>query len=126
MAQPSAQTGATGYPPNAPPFTVLSMLRVQPLFARRLELPGRKRARIEFVAAAWEVDVETQAGERTPAFRISFPCIVKMAGVQLKDGEQLVGLYAYRLRGGGGGIGIWRRRFWGGRGWLRDNWFGTG
>ena len=70
--------------------------------------------------------METRAGERPPAFRISFPCTVNMAGVRLKDGEQLVGLYAYRLRGrGGGGIGNWRRRFWGGRGWLRDNWFGT-
>ena len=103
VAQPNAQTGATGYPPNATPSTVLSMLRVQPPFAWRLQLLGRKRARIEFVAATWEVDVETQAGERTPAFRISFPCAVNMAGVQLKDGEQLVGLYAYRLRGGGGG-----------------------
>ena len=87
-------------PTPPPPLTVLSMLRVQPRFAWRLELPGRKRARIEFVAATWEVDVEMQAGERTPAFRISFPSAIKMAGVQLKDGEQLVGLYACQLRGG--------------------------
>ena len=52
------------------------------------------------MAATREVDVETQAGVHTPAFRISFPCAVKMAGVQLKDGEQRVGPYAYRLRRG--------------------------
>ena len=45
--------------------------------------------------------METQAGEQTPTLRILFPCAVKMAGVQLKDGVHLVGLYAYRLRGGG-------------------------
>ena len=103
------------------------MLRVQPPFAWRLELPGSKRARIEFVAATLEVHVESQARERTPAFRISLPCAVTMVGVQPKNGEQLVGLYSYQLRGGGGGGGIRnrRRRFWGGKGWLRDNWFGT-
>ena len=96
VAQPNAQTGATGYLPDAPSITLLSMLRVQPPFAWRLELPGRKQAGIEFVVATWKVDVETHAGERTPAFRISFPCAVKMVGVQLKDGEQLVRVYAYR------------------------------
>ena len=29
------------------------------------------------------------------------------------------------LTGCRGGIGKWRRPFWRGRGWLRDNWFGT-
>ena len=89
-------------PPPPPPIKMLSMLRVQPPFARRLEPPGRKQARIEFVAATWEVDVETQAGERTPAVRISFPCAVHMTRVQLKDGQQLVGLYTYWLPGGHG------------------------
>ena len=86
--------------PTPPPITVLIMLRVQPSFAWRLELPDRKRARIDFVAVTCEVHVETKAGERTPAFRISFGCAINMAGVQLNDGEQLVGLYACRLRGG--------------------------
>ena len=55
------------------------------------------------MAATWEVDVETQAGEQTPPLRISFPCIAAMAsGVQLKEAEQLVALYAHRFRGGGG------------------------
>ena len=100
VTQHDAHTGATGYPPDAPPpITVLSMLRVQPPFAWRLELPGWKQARID-LAVTWEVHVETKAVERTPAFRISFRCAINMAGVQLNDGEQLVGLYAYRLRGG--------------------------
>ena len=52
------------------------------------------------MAATWEVDMETQAGEQTPPLRISFPCAVTMVwGVQPKEAEQLVALYAYRLRG---------------------------
>ena len=61
------------------------------------------------MATTWEVNVETKAVERTPAFRILLPYAVNMAGVQLKNGEQLVGLYAYRLRGGGGEGGIGNR-----------------
>ena len=66
-----------------------------------------------------------RTGERTPAFRISFPCVVHMAVVPLKDGEQIVGLYIHPFAVARGGIGNWRRCFWGGRGWLRDNSFGT-
>ena len=103
VAQPNAQTGATSYPPYTPPIIALSMMHVKPPFAWRLKLPGRKRARIDLMAATWEVDVETQVGKNTLAIRILFPCAVHVAGVQLKDGGQLVGLYAYRL-----GRGHWK------------------
>ena len=63
-------------------------------------------------------------GGETPAFHISFHCAVDMAGVQLKDGEQLVAPYAYRLRWGALDTGDSGSR--GGRGWLPDNWIGTG
>ena len=66
VAQPNAHTGATGYPADAPAIAVLLMLRVPPSFASKSELPVRKRARVEFVAFKWEVDVEMQAGEQTP------------------------------------------------------------
>ena len=52
------------------------------------------------MAATWNADVETQVGEPTPAFCISFPGTVNMAGVQLKDEEQFLGLYPYWVRGG--------------------------
>ena len=51
VAQPNAQTGATGYPANAPAITVLFMLRLQPPFTWKLELLGRQRASREFAAA---------------------------------------------------------------------------
>ena len=46
--------------------------------------------------------METRAGGggRSPVFRTFFPCAVKMLGEQLKDGEQLVGLYAYGMHRG--------------------------
>ena len=59
VANPVAGTGATAYPSNLPPITTLSMLRTQPPFAWKLDLPGRKRAREEFVATTWEIEVET-------------------------------------------------------------------
>ena len=45
VANPVAGTGATDYPADLPPITSLSMLRSQPPFAWKLDLPGRKRAR---------------------------------------------------------------------------------
>ena len=40
-------------------------------------------------------------GADPTSLRISFPCPMTMAsGVWLKEAEQLVALYAYRLRGG--------------------------
>ena len=122
LAQLNAQTGATGYPADAPAIAVLSMLLVQPPFTSKSELPGRKRVRVEFMAATWEVDVETQAGEQTPPpLRILFPCAITMAsGVQLKEAQQVVAMFAYRLQGG-----HWKIET-AVRGRLRDNWFGTG
>ena len=110
-----------------PAIAILLMLRVQPPFAWKLELLGRKRVRVEFVASTCESDVETQDGEQNPPppVRVSFPRPITMAsGFQLKEGEQLLSLYMYRLRGGV--MGNWSARCGGGRGWLRDSWFGTG
>ena len=60
------QDGCHRVPGRRPRHHILSMLRVEPPFAWKLELLGRKRARVEFVAAMWEVDVEMQAREQTP------------------------------------------------------------
>ena len=62
VANPVAGTGATAYHADPSPITSLSMLRSQSPFAWNLDLPGRKRAREEFVATTWEVEVETQDG----------------------------------------------------------------
>ena len=100
------------------------MLRVPPSYAWKFELAGRKRASVEFVAATGEPDVEMQAREQTPPSRISFPCAVTVAsggGGRLNDAEQLVALFARRLRGA---IRTESRRFGGGKGWRRDIWVG--
>ena len=102
VAIPVARTTATAYPSDLPPITTLSMLRTQPPFAWKLDLPGRKRAKEEFVATTWEIEVETQDGAREPPLKISFPCAITHPnpGGGWKEGERVTALYAYRLRGG--------------------------
>ena len=80
--EPTAGTGTTGYPANAPTIVTLLMLQQLLPFAWKLDLRGRKSARVGFVAATWQVDVETQGGEQTPhPLRMSFPCAVTVSGV---------------------------------------------
>ena len=102
VADPVAGTGATAYPADLPPITSLSMLRSQPPFAWKLDLPGRKRAREEFVATTWEVEVETQDGPREPPLKIYSPMPSRSPtlGGGWEQGETIIALYAYRLRGG--------------------------
>ena len=102
VANPVAGTGATAYPADLPPIASLSMQRNQPPFAWKLDLPPRKRAREEFIASTWEVEVATQDGPREPPLKISFPCAIKYSHPVggLKEGETIIALYAYRLRGG--------------------------
>ena len=76
VANPVAGTVATAYPSDLPPIAALSMLRFQPPFAWKLDLRGRKRAREEFVATTWEIEVETQDGAREPPLKMSFPCAI--------------------------------------------------
>ena len=91
----------TRYPADAPAIAVLSMLRVPPPFAWKLDLVGRKRARVEFVAATWEVNVETQAWGEDPRPSVFYSPAPSLSGVQWKEVQQLVALFTYRLRGGG-------------------------
>ena len=102
VANPVAGTGVTAYPLDLPPITTLSMLRTQLPFAWKLDLPGRKRAREEFVATTWEIQVGTHDGAREPPLKISFPCAITHPnlGGGWKEGERVIALYAYRLRGG--------------------------
>ena len=101
VANPVAATGATAYLSDLPPIATLSMLRSQPPFSWKLDLPGRKRAREEFVATTWEIEVETQDGAREPPLKISFPCAITYPnpGGGWKEGERIIALYAYRPRG---------------------------
>ena len=100
VANPVAGTGATADLP--PTIGSLSMLRSEPPFAWKLDLPGRKRAREEFVATTWEVEVETQDGQREPPLKMSFPYAITFPnpGGGWKEGETIIALYASRLRGG--------------------------
>ena len=97
-----AATGATAYPANLPPITSISMLRSQRPFAWKLDLPGRKRAREEFVATTWEVEVGTQDGPREPPLKISFPYAIMFPnpGGGWKEEEMTIALNAYRLCAG--------------------------
>ena len=45
------------------------------------------------MATTWGVEVETLDGPREPPLKIAFPC-------GWKEGETIVALYPYRLRGG--------------------------
>ena len=65
-------------------------------------LPGPERAREEFVATTWEIEVETQDGAREPPLKMCFPYAITHPnpGGGWKEGERIVALYAYRLRGG--------------------------
>ena len=49
--------------PTPPAMAVLWMSRVLPPFAWKLEIPGRKTVRVEFLAATSEMDAERQTGE---------------------------------------------------------------
>ena len=54
------------------------------------------------MATTWEIEVETQDGARAPPLKISFPCAITHpnSGGGWKEGERVIALYAYRLRGG--------------------------
>ena len=54
------------------------------------------------MATTWEIEVETQDGARKPPLKISFPCAITHPnpGGGWKEGERVISLYAYRLRGG--------------------------
>ena len=107
VANPVAGTGATAYPSDLPPITTLSMLRSQPPFAWKLDLPGRKRAREELVAVTWEVEVETQDGAREPPLKMSFPCAITYPnpGGGWKEVERIPGGRAAGAGGGAAGNG---------------------
>ena len=83
-----------GTRPTPPPpiISSLSMLRSQPPFAWKLDLPGRKRAREDFVATTWEVEVETQDGQREPPLKMSFPYDIAFPnpGGGWKEGRRLL------------------------------------
>ena len=101
VANPVPGTGATAYPADLPPISSLSMLRSQPPFAWKLDLPGRKRATEEFVATTWEVEVETRDGQRELPLKMSFPSAITFPNPRggWKEGETIIALSAYRLRG---------------------------
>ena len=50
--------------------------------------------RVEFVAATWQVEVETQARVQDPPLYVSLPRPVTMSGAPLKEWETVIALYA--------------------------------
>ena len=105
------------------------MLRVQPPFAWKLELPGRKRARVEFVDATWEVDAEMQAKEQTPPSAFHSPALSPSRRGAAEGGGAARGAVRVPVAEGGGGGGALETGDGGSGGgaeWQRDSWFGTG
>ena len=102
VANPMAGTGATAHPADLPPSAPSPLCDPNLPFAWKLDVPGGKRAREEFVATTWDVEVETQDGQREPPLKISFPCAITFPnpGGGWKEGETIIALYAYRQRGG--------------------------
>ena len=92
VANPVAGTGATAYPSDLPRITTLSMLRTQPPFAWKLDLPGRKWAREEFVATTWEIGVgmRIELGSRPSKFPSPAPSPTPTPGEVGRRGRGLL------------------------------------
>ena len=80
---------------DPPPLDRVTVAPRQPNPARTQRVPpgpGRQR----HLSAVWDMALEARGVQGT--LRISFPCpIVVMGGSNLPEGQELVGMFAYRL-----------------------------
>ena len=81
-----------------PPWTgTLAPRQPDPAWTQKV-LPGPD-GRQRHLSAVWDMVLESRRVQGT--LRISFPCpIVVMGGSNLPEGQELVGLFAYRLVSG--------------------------
>ena len=82
-----------------PPLERVNLAPKQPDPAKTQKVPPRPNWRQRHLFALWDMALEAQGVQGT--LRISFPCpIVVMGGSNLPEGQELVGMFAYRLVSG--------------------------
>ena len=84
---------------SAPALDRVTLAARQPNPARTQNVPPRPDGRQRHLFAVWDMVLESRGVQGT--LRISFPCpIVVTGGSNLPEGQELVGLFAYRLVSG--------------------------
>ena len=82
-----------------PPLDRVTVAARQPDPAWTQQVPPGPDGRQRHLSAVWDVVLESRGLQGT--FRISFPCpIVVRGGANLLAGQELVGMFAYRLVSG--------------------------
>ena len=84
---------------NDPPLDRVTLAARQPDPAWTQQVPPGPDGRQRHLSAVWDMELESRGVQGT--LRISFPCpIVLRGGSNLPAGQQLVGMFAYRLVSG--------------------------
>ena len=84
---------------NDPPLDRVTLAARQPDPAWTQQVPPGPDGRQRHLSALWDMVLESWGVQRT--FRISFPCpIVVRGGANVPAGQELVGMFAYRLVSG--------------------------
>ena len=84
---------------NDPPLDRVTLAARQPDPAWTQQVPPGPHGRQRHLSAVWDMVLESRGVQGT--FRISFPCpIVVREGANLPAGQDLVGMFAYRLVSG--------------------------
>ena len=84
---------------NDPPLDRVTLATRQPDPAWTQQVPPGPDGRQRHLSAVWDMVLESRGVQGT--FRISFPCpIVVRGGANLPAGQELVGMFAYRLVSG--------------------------
>ena len=82
-----------------PPLDRVTLAPRQPDPAWTQKVPPGPNGRQRHLSAVWDMVLESRGVQGT--LRISFPCrIVVMGGSNLPEGQELVGLFAYKLVSG--------------------------
>ena len=84
---------------NDPPLDQVTLAARQPDPAWTQQVPPGPDGRQRHLSAVWDMELESRGVQGT--LRISFPCpIVVRGGSNLPAGQELVGMFAYRLVSG--------------------------
>ena len=96
---PQASRDELGEAHNDPPLDRVTLAARQPDPAWTQQVPPGPDGRQRHLSAVWDMELESRGVQGT--LRISFPCpIVVRGGGNLPAGQELVGMFAYRLVSG--------------------------